>query len=183
VFNVSHEFNAFNQPRADIRGIVTDSVGVTRLVYQLNGGTAQAVSITPGTSVSFTATVPLPAATNAVEFSAYDAAGNRKVETMEVRYDTVAPTFSVSQLREGGTFSSFLRIDGSASDDAAGISRVTYTVNGGAQALAPGSIRNGTLTFGTDVYGLPLGPNTFVVYAYDRAGNRAEKRATMTRLQ
>ena len=37
--------------------------------------------------------------------------------------------------------------------------------------------------FSTDAYGLPLGPNTFVVAVYDRAGNRAEVRATMTRVE
>ena len=185
-FAISHEQNTTNQTTTAIGGVVTDSVGVARVTFRVNGGAEQAVTITPGTSVSFSATVPVPAAVNVVEFAAYDAAGNRGSETVEVRYDVTPPEVSVSQLVEGGTFSSFLRLEGSATDITAGVRSVTYSVNGGPEHAITGgysSTGSGQYLFKTDAYGLPLGKNTFVVYAYDRAGNRGQRQATITRVQ
>lgn len=181
---LGYERNASNQRTANVGGLVTDSIGVTRMVYRVNGGAAQPVSITPGTSVNFSAPVALATTVTSVEFTAYDAAGNHASAAMDVYYDTDAPTLSVLQLREGGTFSSFLRIDGAATDPV-GISRVTYRVNGGAEKEIPGghfSRAPNDYSFQTDAYGLPLGPNTFVVTAYDRAGNTTQRTATMTRV-
>lgn len=180
-FSVSHEQNATNQPTATIAGIVTDDVGVVRVTYRVDGGAEQEVSITPGISVAFTATMPTPAAVNAVEFAAYDAAGNRAAELMQVMYDTEVPTLGVTHLKEGGSFYSFLRLEGVATDSRSGIRRVTYSVNGGAEVQITGGGSSSGYAFKGDAYGLPLGPNAFVVYAYDRAGNRGELRATMTR--
>lgn len=180
-FSVSQEQNATNQRTSTLGGVVTDSVGVTRLVVRVNGAAEQPVSITAGTSVTFSVPVTLPAVLNTVEFAAFDAAGNRATETLEVRYDTVAPTLTVSQLTQGGTFTSFLRISGVATDPETGIRRVTYSVNGGPETNITGGQSSSGYTFSTDAYGLPLGANTFVVTAYDRAGNRGQRTATMTR--
>ena len=185
-FTISHEQNTTNRTTTTIGGVVTDSTGVARVTYRVNGGTEQPVTITPGTSVTFSATVPVPAAVNTVEFAAYDAAGNRGSETLEVRYDVTPPEVSVTQLVEGGTFSSFLRLDGVATDVTAGVRSVTYSVNGGPEQSVTGGYKSGfpgQFIFSTDAYGLPLGKNTFVVYAYDRAGNRGQRQATMTRVQ
>ena len=185
-FVISHEQNATNQKTATISGTVTDSVGVARVTYRLNGGTEQAVTITPGTSVSFSAAVAMPAEINTLEFAAYDAAGNRGSETLEVRYDVTPPVVSASYLVEGGSFHSFLRLSGSATDATSGVRQVTYSANGGAEQQITGGYKmagSDQFLFSGDAYGLPLGKNTFVVYAYDRAGNRAQIQATMTRVQ
>lgn len=185
-FTVSHEYNTTNQTTTTIPGSVTDSVGVVRVTVRVNGGTEQPLTITPGTTVAFSATIPVPAAVNVVEFAAYDAAGNRASETMEVRYDVTPPEVSVTHLVEGGSFSSFLRLEGSARDVTAGVRGVTYSVNGGPEQPITGggsTTGSGQYLFKGDAYGVPLGKNTFVVYAYDRAGNRGQTQATMTRVQ
>jgi len=185
-FSVSHEQNATNQRTTTIVGTVTDSVGVARVTFRVNGGPEQPVTITPGTLVSFSASVPIPAAVNTVEFAAYDAAGNRGSETMEVRYDTTPPEVSVGGLGGGGTFSSFFRVDGGATDPGSGVRRVAYSVNGGAEQSISGgyfSSSPNVYAFRTDLYGLPMGDNNLVVYAYDRAGNRAQLQAVIRRVQ
>ncbi|HEX8363021.1 MAG TPA: Ig-like domain-containing protein [Longimicrobium sp.] len=183
--SVSHEQNATNQGTVTIGGRVTDRVGVERMAYRVNGGAEQEVSITPGATVEFTATIPVTAALNMVELIAYDAAGNRSAHQIQVMYDAEAPTLSVVQLADGGSFSSFLRLDGVANDSGSGVRRVTYRVNGGPETDITGGYKSPTsgYTFKTDAYGLPLGQNTFVVTAYDRAGNRGELKAVMTRKQ
>jgi hypothetical protein len=185
-FTLSHEFNATNQTTTTIPGSVTDSVGVVRVTVRVNGGTEQPVTITPGTTVAFSATIPVPAAVNVVEFAAYDAAGNRGSETMEVRYDVTPPEFSVGGLANGGPFSSFFRVDGAATDVSSGVRRATYSVNGGAEQPITGGYYSSSpsvYAFRTDLYGLPMGQSTLVVYVYDRAGNRGQLQATITRVQ
>lgn len=183
---LSHEYNVTNQTTTTIPGTVADSVGVARVTIRVNGGPELPVTITPGTEVSFSATVPVPAAVNVVEFAAYDAAGNRGSETLTVRYDVTPLEVSVTHLVEGGSFSSFLRLEGSAWDVTAGVRKVTYSVNGGPEQSITGGYRSGSgaqFLFSGDAYGVPLGRNSFVVYAYDRAGNRGQTQATMTRVQ
>ncbi len=181
----AQDFNATNRPTATIMGTVTDSVGVESVFYRVNGGAEQPVKITPGVSVDFAATVPVSQPTNEVELVAYDDAGNRAVKLVFVMYDTEPPALSVSRLVNGGSFSSFLRLDGSAGDTGSGMYMVTYRVNGGAETPITGGHKSPTsgFVFSGDAYGLPLGPNTFVVTAYDRAGNRRELTAVMTRTQ
>lgn len=184
-FTVSHEQNATNQRTATIAGMVADSVGVARVTFRVNGGAEQPVAITPGPVVSFSASVPAAAALNTVEFAAYDAAGNRGSETMELRYDTTPPEVSVGSLSNGGKFSSFFRIDGGATD-ASGVRRAAYSVNGGAEQSMTGghySSSPGVYAFRSDLYGLPLGENNLVVYVYDRAGNRAQLQGVITRVE
>jgi hypothetical protein len=185
-FTLSHEFNATNQTTTTIPGTVTDSVGVARVTVRVNGGAEQPVTITPGTTVAFSATVAVPAAVNTVEFAAYDAAGNRGSETMDVRYDVTPPEISVGGLANGGKFTSFFRVDGGATDVTSGVRRATYSVNGGAEQSMTGghySSSPSVYAFRTDLYGLPLGANNLVVYVYDRAGNRGQLQAVITRVE
>ncbi|MBD0321003.1 MAG: hypothetical protein ICV87_11760 [Gemmatimonadetes bacterium] len=185
-FTISHEYNATNQTTTTIPGSVTDSVGVARVTVRVNGGAEQPVTITPGTTVSFSATVPVPAAVNVVEFAAYDAAGNRGSETLEVRYDVTPPELSVMYLSNGGKFSSFFRVEGSATDVTTGVRSTTYSVNGGPEQSITGgyySSSPGVYAFRGDAYGLPMGESTLAVYAYDRAGNRGQLQAVITRVQ
>ncbi|SOD03346.1 hypothetical protein SAMN05216486_11041, partial [bacterium JGI 053] len=67
---------------ATIAGTAADSAGVARVTVQVNGGAEEAVAITAGTSVSFSATVALAMGPNTVALNAYDAAGNRGTSTL-----------------------------------------------------------------------------------------------------
>lgn len=83
--------SAVTAATATLAGIAADSVGVARMTVQVNGGAEEAVSITPGTAVAWTAAVPLALGQNTVVVSAYDAAGNRGTATLTLTRGTAPP--------------------------------------------------------------------------------------------
>ena len=83
--------STLNTATATLTGTAADSAGVTQLTVQVNGGAEQAVAITAGPSVAFTATVPLVLGQNTVTVNAFDAAGNRGTATLTLTRANPAP--------------------------------------------------------------------------------------------
>jgi hypothetical protein len=69
-----------------------DSAGVARMTVQVNGGSEEPVSITPGTAVSFSVAVPLALGQNTVVLNAFDAAGNRGSATVTLTRANPTPS-------------------------------------------------------------------------------------------
>lgn len=108
-----------------------------------------------------------------------DEAGNEKSVTATVTIDTVPPTVSAAVTNspfsdKTGHASATLTIK--ASDDAAGIKSITYTINNGSAVTAT----SGTaITINSSTTGITYGTNTIVATAIDNAGNSKTANATV----
>jgi hypothetical protein len=81
-------------------GRASDNLAVTRVTSQVNGGPEVDVSISSGSSTSFSGTFgPLVAGTNTIRFNAYDAVGNRGSATVSIHYTPPPTTGAVFPLR------------------------------------------------------------------------------------
>lgn len=172
---------ATNGGSATVTGTASDNERITRITYQLNGGTETAVSVSAGATVSFSFPVVLAPGANTVAVHAYDEAGNRSSATVGGTLDAQAPTIQVASLPQGGVvITSSVTVAGTASDNA-GVARVTYQVNGGAETdvpITPGA----SVSFSVSV-ALGAGDNAIVVNAYDAVGNRTPFQASVEQVQ
>jgi len=74
----SDGYSVVNQATVVISGTVTDGMGVTRMIYTLNGSAEQEISISTGSSVNFEFTIPaLEPGSNHLVVWAFNGAGNQ----------------------------------------------------------------------------------------------------------
>ncbi|MDM7323834.1 MAG: carboxypeptidase regulatory-like domain-containing protein [Thermus sp.] len=79
-----------NQAQLTVQGTAQDNSRVSRITFQLNGGSEQEVSITPGPSVNFQFQVTLQQGRNTITVNAYDPSGNKGTGSVSVTYDPSA---------------------------------------------------------------------------------------------
>ncbi|MGC8967047.1 MAG: Ig-like domain-containing protein [Thermus sp.] len=103
-----------NQASITVQGTAQDNVRVARLTYQLNGGTEQNVSITPGPSVNFSFSLTLQEGENTLVVNAYDPSGNKGSAPLRVTYNPQAihtlSGYVVSENAGGPVASSALKL-------------------------------------------------------------------------
>ncbi len=160
-----------NTPTVTVSGTATDAVGVTSLT--VNGNP---VTITPGTSVSYSTTVTLVSGLNTITVVAKDAAGNSGTATSTVTFtppDTTAPTVTITSPTNGQIISTqTVTVSGTATD-AVGVT--SLTVNGTPVTITPGT----SVSYSTAVT-LKAGSNIITVIAKDAAGNSGTATVTVT---
>lgn len=164
-------------PSLTLIGTATDSVGVRRATYQLNGGSEQELDLTPGISARFSGSLRLRPGTNSLRVHAYDAAGNRGSSApVAVIMDTVAPAvLHVATPRPGAVYTDTSRTAGFfVSGTVSGASRVTLRLNGGPETPVPtfGGRGCGIPCFSVLIRDLRVGTDTMVIAAYNPAGSR-----------
>lgn len=152
--------------RPTVRGTATDSAGVSRLTYQLNGGKEVEIGVAPGTSVPYSFTLWIEEGVNTMVVHAYDAAGNRgssvarrllqNAEGPRIRLLDPAPGTVV------GADSARVTISAA---DAFGLMRAQVSVNDGPTRVVPLSGDSATFQL---VIALQGGENTVRVEAFDR---------------
>jgi type 1 glutamine amidotransferase len=158
-----------------VRGEASDSSGVNRLTYQLNGGVEYPLTISAGQRVSFDFTATgLAEGPNSVWVNAYDTTGMKSTARVEVKRNPTesAPQVTLSEPANNSSIgSSSIAVKGTASDDK-GVIRLTYRLNGAGEQQV--SINQGqSVPFFFSVSGLQSGSNTILVTAYDAAGLKA----------
>ena len=124
-------------------------------------------SITNGYSVTCVPTT-LTDGSHTVKVSVSDNDGNAATSsTISFTTDTIAPTLSVSNPAESGTYTSnaSLTVAGSTSDSTSGTPTITITLNGTDQGSV--TVSNGSFSKGVTLIN---GSNTIVVTATDKAG-------------
>ncbi len=157
---------SFSDPSVSIIGTATDSVGVTKLEYSLNGGSRQSLAA----SSTFNFTVTTVVGNNNVQVFAENAAGLKDNAVVSFSYTPGSPqvdnppVVTITSPSSGTTNSSVVNVVGTASDDK-GIQALQYRLNGGARQNLPTST-----SFNFSVT-LVEGPNTVEVIAKD-TGNQ-----------
>jgi hypothetical protein len=163
-----------------VAGGASDDAGVTRLSYRLNGGPETDVPITAGPAVTFSFPVTLESGANALQVQAYDEAGNTSFASVSTLLDNTAPAATVTApAATSAVILPSITLQGTATD-ARGVTRITYQVNGGAEA-------NVALTAGPSVtfdfpVALALGTSSITLNVYDEAGNRSQVQRSVERL-
>jgi hypothetical protein len=166
-------------PETPVQAVATDTVGVVRATYQLNGQSEVEVPITPGTSALISFTVHLTADENEIVVYAYDAAGNRaSSEVRRLREDHLGPQIQILSPDTSGTLTTptvTLRLHVS---DASGVDRITYQMNYGFIFTAP--IGDTAQTIEVE-YPIDPGPSRIDVKAYDAYGNQSGQTVSFRR--
>lgn len=151
--------------RPTVQGTATDSAGVARLTYQLNGGREEEVGITPGTSVPYSFTLWIEEGTNTMTVHAYDAAGNRGSTTRRLLQNAAGPRIRLLDPAAGTVVASdSARVTLSAADPF-GLARAQVTLNNGPTRVVPLSGDSATFQLTMPLQG---GENTIRVEAFDR---------------
>lgn len=152
-----------------VSGRATDSVGVARVAYQVNGGADQVATTSGGTVTTFSIPLTLRAGINTITLGAFDAAGNRSaLVTRRVALDADAPALTLAT-RDTTVLSATLAVRATATDPS-GVRGAGFRVNGGAEQAVQVT-PDATVQIAFDV-SLAEGDNTVEVAAYDAAGNR-----------
>jgi hypothetical protein len=145
----------------------SDNVGVTRVVFHVNGAFAGEDTFSPYVYSWDTST--LPAGTYTLTAKAYDAAGNEGVSdavTVTVARDSAPPTVSLTAPAANSTISGTVSIAANASDDT-GVNYVEFYIN---SALV--SVSNILpYSYSWNTTSVANGSYTISAKAYDLAGN------------
>ncbi len=165
-------------PERRVHGVASDSVGVTRVTYQLNGTTEQEVPVTPGPSVAYTFAVDLHVGENTLVVHAYDAAGNRgSSPARRLVMDAAGPTLSMPSPQDLAVVTSdTVRVTFRVSDPG-GVLAVYLSLNGVVQKLEAGD----TAVEFSLVLPLKPGGNVLTLQAQDRAFNTTSLARTLYR--
>jgi hypothetical protein len=169
-------------------GRATDSVGVTRVTFQVDGGPERAFALITGSAspsavqVSFDATVTLPAGAHRVVVHAYDAAGNRgSSPALDFQVDASAPQI---QLAMPGAFTiaaDTVRVRATVTDDY-NLGYVDVGVGTGFGARFVAATRGKVTQFAVDtLVSLAVGANEIRVTAFDSVGNQTRATLVATR--
>lgn len=104
-----------NTASVNVQGTASDDVSVTKLTYQLNGGTEQQVSITAGASVNFSFSVSsLREGSNTITVNAYDALDLKGSATVTVVFGSLSLSGIVVDNNAGAAVAgSVVSVDGS----------------------------------------------------------------------
>ena len=149
-----------------ISGTAADNLGVTSVLWRLNGG---GWNTAVGTA-AWSASVTLVAGSNIIDVRSQDAATNfSTIVSRTVTYtlpDTTLPTVAISSPVADGTSvsSASLSLSGSAADNI-GVTTVSWRLNGGSWSTA-----TGTTAWSASVT-LAAGANTINVQSKDAANN------------
>ena len=161
-----------------LQGTSYDAVGVSRVTYRVGGGAETAAT---GTTLWSAGPITLSAGGNVITVTAYDAANNAGTASITVNYstgsgDTTPPTVTITSPNSNpyATTSSSITLQGT-SYDAVGVSRVTYSLGGGAETAA-----TGTTLWSAGPITLSAGSNVITVRAYDAANNAGTASVTVT---
>lgn len=136
------------------------------------------VSLSPGTTYNVGITYSLKEETNAVNtlilYVWYkDAAGNiSETASDSISFDLTAPSLTITSPTTASTFNTkeaSLTLSGTASDNASGIEKITYTSAQGATGTAIGSTN-----WSIPSLKLSKGENLFTITAYDKLNNSAQ---------
>ncbi len=157
----------------------TDNVGVTAVVFKVNGNIIGTKNVSPYTFTWNTA--ELASGTHTLTATATDAAGNSKTATIQVGYNTQSgtditpPTVTINSPTNGASVESTITVGVTATDNI-GVGNVTFKVDGVAIAndnLAPYSFSWNTSSVASGVHSLSA-------TAVDAAGNQASTQLQVT---
>ncbi len=152
----------------EISGKASDTDGLVRIAYQLNGGAEQPVVVPTGSEAEFAFTVELVDGDNVIVINAYDRKGRVGTSTVRVKRnpDTLAPTLALAAPADGSTVTQpRVRVQGTASDDRS-VRRITWQQSGGAEQTALVN-RSRAASFDFEITGLAGGANALAIHAYD----------------
>ena len=79
-----------NAPQVTVQGTAQDNIRVARITYQINGGSEQALNITPAPRVDFQFSVTLQEGQNTITVNAYDPSGNKGTNRVSITYNPQA---------------------------------------------------------------------------------------------
>lgn len=163
-----------------VTGTVSDNIGVTKIIYTINGGPATELKHDPS-KTSFTFSIALKEGDNIIVVTAKDAKGNTSTAaTLNVKRNTAAPNLTItSPTVDTQLLATSATITGSATDRE-GVASLTYTLNGGAPVNVTASLINGNFTI--NVPDLIPGRNTIIITAQDNPGNKSNASITIERL-
>jgi alpha-tubulin suppressor-like RCC1 family protein len=152
-----------------VRGVASDTIGVVRATYQLNGRPEVELPIKPGTSVAIAFALDLVEGENELELFAYDAADNRSSSGIRhIRSDNLGPQIQILSPRADSTVKAATVVLRVRVTDPSGVDRFTYQLNGG----FPYPIVVGDTAATIEVpISVELGPSGINVRAYDVKGN------------
>ncbi len=69
-----------------VQGTAKDNLEVARVAYTLNSSAEKTLTITPGTTASYSFTLSLSAGSNSLQVNAYDPVGNKGSSTLNIAY-------------------------------------------------------------------------------------------------
>ncbi|XXF76180.1 Ig-like domain-containing protein [Myxococcaceae bacterium GXIMD 01537] len=157
------------QPSVEVRGTARDEAGVKTLRFRVGDGAFAEPEGILWEADTFRFTVPLSVGAHTVEVEALDAAGNRAVASaaIEVR-DEQPPALTLKTPLEGRVLSLYgVQVEFSA-EDAFGISKLGYALNGGTEQTVAAPATAVSLT--------PRpGENVLTLTARDTNGLRTER--------
>ena len=153
-----------------VQATLTDSAGVVRAAYSVDGGPEQPLTMSPGASAGVAEWVVVPAGKHQLTVHAYDAAGNRGSAAREVwRGPTFLGRFHLTTVADGKTFRSpsiDLRIYGDLSQLASAV----YRLNGGPEVGFTRQMHHASAWFGAGAR-LRDGDNVLDVRVTDTSGS------------
>ncbi|MBV8880802.1 MAG: hypothetical protein JO332_12600, partial [Planctomycetaceae bacterium] len=155
-------------------GTVTDTGGVNTVTWAnaATGGSGSATVDTVPATPTWTASVPVTSGLNTIVFTATDRAGNPQTTTVNVTFDAVAPTVTITGPTAQPNYitkAATVQLDGTASDNV-GIQSIAWA---NAALSGPGSSGSAGSTSPWTVPSITLAPgdNAITVTVTDTAGN------------
>ncbi len=163
----------------DVQINATDNVGVTSVVFKVDGNIIGTKSVSPYTFTWNTA--GLSTGTHTLTATATDAAGNAKTATIQVGYNTPSnaditpPTVTITSPTNGASVASTINV-GVAATDNISVNSVTLKVDG----MVIATDNTSPYTFSWNTTSVASGVHSLSATAVDAAGNQASTQVQVT---